>query len=71
MTKRDLAVLMAYTGVCMLEGEDFNIFHKYVEDLMGRPVFTHELGKLANEIRERSKADFIAFCEKAKEYDAE
>ena len=65
MTKHELAVIMAYTGVCMLEGKDFNIYLKYVEDLIGRPVFTLELGKLANEIRERSKTDFIRICQTA------
>ena len=43
MTKKEKAIIMAYTGVCMLNGGEFQHFHKYVEELMGRPVFTHEL----------------------------
>ncbi len=46
----------------MLTGDKFQIFHKYVEDIMGRPIMTHEIGLLANEIKEKSKADFIALC---------
>lgn len=63
MTDKEKAIVMAYTGICMLKEDKFNIFHKYVEDLMGRPVFTHEIGLLANEIKEKAKEDFIRLCE--------
>lgn len=62
MTDKEKAIVMAYTGICMLTGNKFQIFHKYVEDIMGRPVMTHEIGELAPIIRRRSKADFIALC---------
>lgn len=67
MTKHELAVIMAYTGLVTLTGEDFGIFHKYVEDLMGRPVYTHEFASriIENEIKERSKPDFIRMCQTA------
>lgn len=57
MTKRECAVVMAYTGVCMLSGDDFSIFHKYVEDLMGRPVYTHEFPTLMDEIKKRARSE--------------
>lgn len=63
MTDREKAIVMAYTGICMLKGDKFTIFHKYVDKLMGRPVLTHEIGYLKDTIKERSKADFIALCE--------
>lgn len=63
MTDKEKAIVMAYTGICMLKEDKFNIFHKYVEDLMGRPVFTHEIGLLADEIKEKAKEDFIRLCE--------
>lgn len=62
MTDREKAIVMAHTGLCMLTGDKFQIFHKYVEDLIGRPVFTHEIGFLGDTIKEKSKADFIALC---------
>jgi len=64
MTDREKAIVMAYTGVCMLTGNKFEIFHKYVEDIMGRPVWTHEMGvrSIINEIKEKSKGDFLALC---------
>ena len=62
MTDREKAIVMAHTGICMLTGDKFQIFHKYVEDIMGRPVWTHDIGWLENEIKEKSKDDFIALC---------
>ena len=68
MTKQECAIVMAHTGICMLTGNDFSIFHKYVEDIMQRPVYTHELGipSIAEEIKECSKADFLRLCTEAK-----
>ena len=64
MTDREKAIVMAHTGICMLTGDKFQIFHKYVEDIMGRPVWTHEmaLDSIADEIKAKSKDDFIALC---------
>jgi hypothetical protein len=64
MTDKEKAIVMAYTGVCMLAGDKFQIFHKYVEDIMGRPVYTHELANKAveDEIKEKAKDDFIVLC---------
>lgn len=62
MTDKEKAIVMAYTGKCMLAGNKFQIFHKYVEDIMNRPIMTHEIGFLADEIKEKSKADFMALC---------
>lgn len=67
MTNREKAIVMAYTGVCMLTKDKFRIFHKYVEDLMERPVYTHELGFLANKIKEKAKDDFIKLCKEEEE----
>ena len=53
---------MAHTGICMLTGDKFQIFHKYVEDIMGRPIMTHEIGWLEDTIKEKTKTDFIALC---------
>lgn len=68
MTKKECAIVMAYTGIVMLSGEDFQIYHKYIEDIMGRPVWTHELANesVVEEIKEKSKYDFLKLCEKAK-----
>lgn len=64
MTDREKAIVMAHTGICMLTGYKFQIFHKYVEDIMGRPILTHEMGiaSIADVIKAKSKDDFIALC---------
>ena len=62
MTDREKAIVMAYTGKCMLTKNKFQIFHKYVEDIIGRPIMTHEMAFLADVIKKNSKADFLALC---------
>ena len=58
MTKKEAAIVSAYTGI--LVGEFSNI-HKYIEEKLKRPVFTHEMGtkKIWNEIKNITKIDFI------------
>ena len=64
MTDREKAIVMAYTGKAMLTGEKFSIFHKYIEDILGRSVWTHELADRSvwEEIEEKSKSDFLELC---------
>lgn len=58
MTKREAAIVAAYTGY--LIGE-FSDMHEYVEKVMGRPIFTHEMASegFMEELREKTKQDFI------------
>lgn len=69
MTDKEKAIVMAYTGVTMLKGEKFSIFHKYIEDIMGRPVFTHELSDefVWEQIKEKSSTDFLRLCEETED----
>ena len=64
MTDSERAIIMAYTGICMLTGDRLEIFYKYVEELLERPIWTHELGikEIQDEIKEKSKSDFLALC---------
>lgn len=64
MTDREKAIIMAHTGTTMLTGEKFSIFHKYIEDILGRSVWTHELADRSvwEEIKEKSKSDFLELC---------
>lgn len=62
MTDREKAVVMAYTGICMLKGDKFAVFHRYAEMLMRRPLLTHELVDHAVEISEAAKEDFRKIC---------
>lgn len=64
ITKREAAIISAYTGYLM---GSFSEMHKYIEEIIGRPVWTHELANkfIADEIREKSKNDFIELCKQA------
>lgn len=57
MTKREAAIVSAYTGY--LIGE-FSNFQAYAEEIMGRPLFTHEFPSIADELKEASKKDFMS-----------
>ena len=62
MTREESAIISAFTGI--LSGP-FSAFHEYVEKIMGRPVFTPELGsvEVMAQIKEKSRADFLALAE--------
>ena len=64
MTDREKAIVMAYTGYAMLAGSKLDVFYKYCEEKLGRPVFTHELAdeQIQNAITEAAKEDFIKLC---------
>ena len=64
MTDREKAIVMAYTGYCMLTGDKLSVFYEYVESIMGRPVYTHEMGtKVVDDlITEKARPHFIALC---------
>lgn len=59
MTKKEAAIVAAYTGYLI---GAFSDMHEYVEQIMERPIFTHEMAsqQLMNEIRARSKQDFVS-----------
>lgn len=61
MTVKECAVVMAYTGIAMLTGDNLKYFYQYVDDLLGERVFTHDLCTRMEEIRAKSKPDFIVF----------
>lgn len=60
MTDREKAIVQAHTGIVMLEGEKFNLFYEYLEELYGRPVYTHEIPFI--DLKEKSRPDFIKLC---------
>ena len=62
MTQRECAIVMAYTGVCMLKGDALQVFYDYVAEIMGRPLYTHEIGEQADTIKDAAKDDFMKLC---------
>ena len=64
MTLRERVIVETYTGVCMVTGEERDEIRKYWAEIMGRPVYTHELAskEVQEELKAKSKEDFIALC---------
>ena len=67
MTKREAAVIMAYTDTAMLAGDDLDIFWRYCYKLLGRPILTHEYPEYVDRLHELSKPDFIEICRNLKD----
>lgn len=61
MTKHEAIVISAYTGILMC---DFGDMHEFIEKIMGRPVWTHELGsdEMHERIKEKVKPEFLRIC---------
>lgn len=61
MLEMEKIIISAYTGYLMT---DFDKVHEYIERVLNRPVWTHELGNehIYEMIRERVKPDFMALC---------
>ncbi len=60
MTKREAAIVAAYTGYLI---GDFSVMHAYIEEKMGRGVQTAEMGldpNFMDNLRKLCKADFVA-----------
>ncbi len=69
MTKRECAIITAYTGYSMFRGEDVNYFYRYAEELLDHQVQSVDLvwDYIWSALHERSKEDFKKLCEGAVE----
>mgnify|MGYP001546885507 CR=1 FL=1 len=58
MNKREAAIITAYTGIMLGQ---FSDFHELAEEILNRPIFTHEFGdrKVADELKEKAKPLFL------------
>jgi hypothetical protein len=59
MTRHEAAVVAAYTGILI---GDFAEMHRYIEKILDRPVWTHELANSAmwDQIKAAARSDFLA-----------
>ena len=65
MTKRECAIVTAYTEISMLKGDDLKYLYNYLSGFIGRPVYTHEIPAVAAAYREQIREDFLAICRNA------
>jgi len=58
MNKKEAAIVSAYTGILI---GSFDEAHKYMQEIMGRSLYTHELAfeGIVEEIKKKSRNDFI------------
>ena len=61
MTQEERLIVSAYTGVTMT---DFDKIQEYISQVLGRPIFTHELASetVQEEIKKAVKDKFLALC---------
>ncbi len=69
MTKRECAIVTAYTGFAMLKGNDLGHLYRYLSGFIGRPVYSHEIPAVAEAYKDQIREDFLALCRDAKEAD--
>jgi len=66
MTKRELAIIMAYTDVATLTGDDLKYLYDYLSELAERAVYTHKMPEIIDKYKETLiRSDFIKLCENA------
>lgn len=66
LTRKQSAIITAFTG--RLAGT-FEAFREYAEELLGRPIMSHEFGNelVWKELKDKSREDFIAIAYKGEE----
>ena len=65
MTKRECAIVTAYTDIAMLKGSDLKYLYDYLSGFIGRPVYSHEIPAVAMNYREQIREDFLSLCRNA------
>ena len=63
MTHKEAVLVSAYSGYLLTK--EFSDVHKFCEEVLGRPIFTHEFAdkKVQKEIREKCKPMIIKMIE--------
>lgn len=62
ISKKDAIILSAFTGFLLVD--DFDDVQRFCSDLLGRDLYTHEMGrgKVFDEIHEKVKPLALALC---------
>lgn len=68
MTKHECAIITAYTDIVMLKGNDLKYLYDYLSDIIGRPVYSHEIPAVIEQYKNTIiRNDFLALCRNATE----
>lgn len=62
MTNQEKVILSAYSGVLLCD--NFDDVHHYVEQKLGRPIFTHEVcdKSILDQVKDLALKDLIDIC---------
>lgn len=68
LTREQAAIIGVFTGIAC---GPFSDIHKKAEELLGRPVFTHEMGYkvIWEELQQKARHEFLAICCEGEEHD--
>ena len=56
MTRREAAIVSAYTGYSIGRLDDL---YEYLSELIGRPIYTHEIPAVLDEYNDKISQDFV------------
>ena len=56
MTRHEATIVSAYTGYLIGELDDL---YKYLSELIGRPIYTHEIPAVLDEYKSKIRQDFV------------
>ena len=62
LTKEQAVIISAYTGI--LHGPVMSELHEYIETKLGRPVMTHEIPSVLEQVKNLATKDFLDICYK-------
>lgn len=68
LTREQAAIIGVFTGFSC---GPFSGVHEKAEKLLGRPVFTHEMGnpEIWEELKQKVKPEFLAICYEGEKHD--
>lgn len=66
MKKREALVITAYTGTLLC---DFSDFQDFASEIIGRPIFTHEIAheEISEELRKKTSKEFFEIMKNLEE----
>ena len=68
MTKRECAIISAYTEILMLKGDDLKYLYEYLSGIVGRKIYTHEIPAVVSHFKDTViYEDFLTLCRNAKD----
>ena len=62
MTKYEKFVISAYTGHYVARKDDWNDFVGFIEEKLGRTIYTHKIPLVTEELKKAVEQEFLNIC---------